>query len=119
MEDKNKPLYSVDKRDFEMQTFCTGGNGGQNQNRRKMGCRLIHRESGAVGEGREERSFEQNKKNAFRKLINTDKFQKWLKIQTAKALGTYVDTEEWVKEQMQPENLKIEGRNEEGKWEEI
>lgn len=119
MEDKNKPLYSLTKKDFNIEFFCVSGHGGQNMQRNKTGCRITHKESGASGESRDERSQLQNKKRAFDRLVNTEKFQKWLKIQTSKALGTYIDTEEWVKEQMQPKNLKIEIINEDGKWEKI
>ena len=73
-----KLLFSVTKKDFEIQTFRSGGKGGQNQNKRDTGVRIVHRESGATGESREERSQAQNKKNAFKRLTESLKFKLWL-----------------------------------------
>src|SRR6266508_1375082 len=97
-----KPLISVTKDDFELQTFRCSGKGGQGQNKRSTGVRLIHKTSGARGEARDERSFDQNRKNAFQRLISTDTFKKWLKIETARALGQVVEVEEQVKRAMAP-----------------
>ena len=36
-----KLLFSVGKKDLDIQTFCTGGPGGQNQNRKKNGVRIV------------------------------------------------------------------------------
>lgn len=63
----------------EMQTFRSGGSGGQNQNKRDTGVRFIHRPSGAVGEARDERSQHANKKLAWRRMFEHPKFQLWLK----------------------------------------
>jgi protein subunit release factor B len=103
-----KLLFSLDKKDFEMQTFRSGGKGGQNQNKRNTGVRLIHHMSGARGESREERSQEQNKKNAFVRLVNSEIFKKWHKAECARRLGTLKSLDQIVDEQMRPENLRIE-----------
>jgi peptide chain release factor 1 len=83
MENK-KLILSVTKKDLEIQTFTSGGPGGQHQNRVETGVRIIHRESGAVGESRSEKSQHQNKKLAFGKMARSAKFKIWLnkKIQT-------------------------------------
>lgn len=39
--------------------------------------RIVHRESGAVGEARDERSQAQNKKLALRRLAESPKFIRW------------------------------------------
>jgi protein subunit release factor B len=113
-EDKKKKqlLFSVTKDDFEVQTFRAGGKGGQNQNKRDTGVRIVHRESGAVGEARDERSQAQNKKLAFHRLIESKKFQVWLKVQSAAKLQGYRNMEQMIEkkvnEDMRDENLKVE-----------
>ena len=110
-------LFSVTKKDFEIQTFCSGGKGGQNQNRRKMGVRIIHKPSGAVGEGREERSQLANKRKAFVRMAHSDKMQKWLKIESSRILGDGLTPEERVDKAMKKYwDFKVETQDEEGKW---
>lgn len=48
---------------------------------------MIHPPSGARGESREERSQWQNKKTAFRRMIETPKFKLWLAIETGRAFA--------------------------------
>ncbi len=48
-----KLLFSITKDDFTVQTFRSGGKGGQNQNKVESGVRIIHPASGAIGESRE------------------------------------------------------------------
>jgi protein subunit release factor B len=57
-------VLSVTLKDCEVQTFRAGGKGGQNQNKRDTGVRIIHHPSGARGEARDERSQLQNKRLA-------------------------------------------------------
>lgn len=76
-------ILSVTMADCDLQTFRSGGKGGQNQNKRDTGVRIIHRESGARGEARDERSQLQNKKLAWRRMFDDPKFQLWLR----RALG--------------------------------
>jgi len=78
-------ILSVSVHDCEVQTFRSGGSGGQNQNKRDTGVRIIHHPSGARGESREERSQLQNKRTAFYRMVNSDKFKLWLRIATGRA----------------------------------
>ena len=48
-------LFSLTKKDFEIQTFCTGGKGGQHRNAKQNGVRIIHAASGARAEHRDGR----------------------------------------------------------------
>jgi protein subunit release factor B len=75
-------IYSVTKDDFVIQTFRAGGKGGQNQNKRDTGVRLIHKESGIRAESREHRDQLQNKRAAFRKIAENPEFKMWLKIKS-------------------------------------
>lgn len=53
--------------DYEIQTFCTGGPGGQHQNKTQSGVRLIHK-SGVRAESRTDKSQHKNKDNAMKLL---------------------------------------------------
>ncbi len=101
-------LFSVTKKDLRIDTFRCSGHGGQNVNKRDTGVRITHIESGAVGESREERSQGQNKKNAFRRMAATDKFQKWVKIKAIFTSNMLREVEEKVDELMQDKYLKVE-----------
>lgn len=68
-------LLSVTAKDCEWDYFRAGGKGGQKQNKTSSGARCRHRASGAVGESREERSQLQNRKKAFRKMAESEKFK--------------------------------------------
>jgi protein subunit release factor A len=105
-------LFSVTKKDLRVDTFRSGGKGGQNQNKRDTGVRITHVESGAVGESREERSQEQNKRRAFRRMAESDKFQKWLKVRAFQTSYVMKEVEKKVDDWMRDENLKIECGNE-------
>ena len=80
-------LVSVTMNDCEMDTFCTGGKGGQKQNSTNSGVRIRHIPSGAVGECREERHQHINKQRAFKRMAESKKMQVWLKLESAKKLG--------------------------------
>lgn len=104
-------VLTVTIHDCEVQTFSAGGPGGQNQNRRSTGVRVIHEPSGARGESREERSQLQNKKAAFKRMAGSKEFQLWVKLQSG--LGAKAAAE--VERAMFPSNLKVEFKID-GKW---
>ena len=111
MSDNRQLLFSITKKDFRIDTFRSGGKGGQNQNKRDTGVRIVHTESGAAGESREERSQAQNKKKAFERLVENPKFETWHKLKTAQILGvikTPEEIEKEVDEWMNEKYLKIE-----------
>lgn len=104
-------VLSVSIHDCEVQHFRSGGSGGQNQNKRDTGARVIHHPSGARGESREERSQRQNKKAAFLRMLETKEFQLWLLKQRGLGAKAAAEVDQW----MYPNNLKIEFKVD-GKW---
>lgn len=111
-----EPIFSITLADCEVQTFRAGGPGGQNQNKRDTGVRIIHPPSGARGESREERSQLQNKKLAFRRMAEHPLFRAWV----ARQSHTYKEAEkraqQWVDQQMaDPSTVKFEVRHK-GRW---
>jgi protein subunit release factor B len=107
-------LFSVTLNDCEIQTFTSGGPGGQHQNKSETGVRIIHRASGARGESRENRSQLQNKKAAFRRMTEHPKFKVWLNREIFRLDGK-PSAEEKAKKDMAPENLRVEVKQD-GKW---
>ncbi len=109
MNSPNKQLlFRLTKKDFIVETFRAGGKGGQNQNKRDTGVRIKHPASGAVGESRNHRTQPQNKKEAFRRLIESAKFKTWHKMEVARRLRDGPSVEETVEDMMRPENLRVE-----------
>lgn len=109
-------LFSVTKNDFEIQTFRAGGKGGQNQNKVNSGVRRIHKDSGARGEARDNRTYEANRKAAFLRLIETNEFKVWHKIETARRLGVALEIDSYMKKAMDDSNLVVEVKDELGRW---
>lgn len=103
-----KLLFSITKKDFKIDTFRAGGKGGQHQNKTDSGVRITHIASGAVAEGRSERSQLANKKAAFKKLTESERFKSWLRVQSAAVLQGFRNVEHKVDEMMKEENLNIE-----------
>lgn len=105
---KKELLFSLTKKDFEIQTFRSGGNGGQNQNKRDTGVRIIHKDSGAVGESREHRTQLQNRKAAFERMVKTKEFQVWHKLKASMIMKGIFDIQKELDKQMEEKNIKVE-----------
>jgi len=122
MAKQRKLLFSLTKKDFQVQAYRASGKGGQHRNKVATAIRITHPESGAVACAEEERSQTQNKRVAFKRLTQRPEFKKWLRLKAAAAEANYQDVEKFIEkqvdEQMQAENLKIEIHDEDG-WKEI
>ena len=64
--------------------------------------------SGAEGRGTETRSYQQNRKSAFNKLVRSEKFQKWHKAECARRLGQSQELEKTLDDLLLDKHLKIE-----------
>lgn len=104
-------VLSVTLADCDVQTFRSGGPGGQKQNKTDSGVRIIHRASGARGECREQRSQLQNKRIAFKRMTSTDEFKAWLRVE----LGQEARLKAQVERELWPDRLKTEVF-EDGEW---
>ncbi len=116
MTKKKELLYSLTKKDFKLQTFRSGGPGGQHQNKRNTGVRIIHPDSGAVGESREHKSQLQNRKAAFKRLVEHANFILWNNMKCHE-IASGKTLEKRVDEMMQEKHLRFEIM-ENGKWKE-
>lgn len=110
--------FSITPNDCELQTFRSGGSGGQNQNKRDTGVRWIHHPSGARGESREERSQLQNKKLAWERMAKHPLFTYWISVQLKNKKSQEELLKEIEEELADSKNLKIEIKKDK-KWTEV
>lgn len=103
-----KRLVSLTKKDFVIQTFA--GSGGQHK--AQSGVKIIHPASGACGESGEHRSQLRNKEAAFLRLIVSDIFRDWLKLEIArvqlKEHNMHARKTRAVDKWIKPSNLRVE-----------
>lgn len=116
--DKRERITILSLRDIEVSYFCGSGKGGQARNKVASGVMMRHAESGAIGRASDSRSQDQNKRAAWERLVKTPQMKFWLakkvfEIRQGETL------EQSVENDMRPENLKIEVRNENGQWHQV
>lgn len=109
-------LFSVTAADCDFQYLRGTGPGGQKRNKTESKVRCTHRASNAIGESDETRSQHQNKARAFRKMAETREFKTWHRIECARLMGDKLTIEETVAKSMKDKNLKIEVKDEQGRW---
>lgn len=108
-----KKLFTVTIKDCKVETFTVGGHGGAGKDTSNTGVRIVHEESGAVGKATESRSQRQNKETAFKRMAESREFQNWIRRRAAE-LSTLKSVDELVDKMLEPKNLKIEYRTENG-----
>lgn len=104
-------LFSVTASDCDFTAMRGTGPGGQKRNKTESKVRCVHRASGAMGESDSTRSQHANKREAFRKMAESETFKRWHHIECSRRLGTLYD----IDEQMKDKYLKVEGKVD-GKW---
>ena len=112
-------LFSLDRSNFDFQYFRAGGKGGQNQNKTSSACRVRHPESGAVAESREFRDQLSNKRAAWRKCVQSNTFQSWLRLEIARrnlSADQRAGRERELAEWMNDDNIRVEFRAADGTW---
>lgn len=112
---KRELIFRMTRKDFIVQAKTGHGKGGQNRNRRRTACRIFHEASGAEGNAQDERSYPQNERLAFKRLVVTKKFKHWHSMETSRRLGHLENIEDRVEKMMDPKNLRVEVK-ENGKW---
>lgn len=115
MDKKREKLFSVSIHDCRVDTYRGSGKGGQNRNKRDTAVRIVHVPSGAVGQCEENRTQWQNKKVAFRRMAETEKFQRWIRMEAAKKTGELERIKAKVEKEIR-KNTKIEEKDERGLW---
>lgn len=111
-------LFSVTKKDLEINYFSGSGAGGQHRNKHQNCVRMYHKESGVRTTGQDSRERQSNLKTAFKRLTENPKFKIWLNQKTYE-VSNKINIKKEVEKLMSPENLLVEGKDEKGKWEKI
>ena len=106
-------LFSITKSDCEWSYTRGTGKGGQKKNKTSSAVHCMHRPSGAHGYSEETRSQSKNKELAFKKMAESNEFQKWVKFESAKKMGIIKSVEEEVERQIK--SVKVEVKKD-GKW---
>ena len=110
-------LFSVTIKDCRVDTFRCPGKGGQNVNKVSSGVRITHEPSGAVAESCDTRDQFRNKRLAFERMGKSKEFKTWVKLRVTE-MRTGKSIEQVVDEAMEPQNLKVEVRTDNG-WEQM
>ena len=110
---KKELLFSVTKKDFDIDYFSGKGAGGQYRNKHKNCVRIRHKESGAYATGQSNRDRKNNIHEAINGLVDSKKFKLWINRKALEVIEGR-SLEEKVEEQMKPENLKIEVKSTSG-----
>ena len=108
-------LFSVTAKDCDFEPYKGSGAGGQKKNKTSSAMRCIHRESGATGQCENYREQPLNKKEAFKRMSQTKKFQDWIRIEAARKTGELLKIEEYVENEIK-RNVLVECKDENGKW---
>lgn len=107
-------LFSVTAADCRWDYYRGSGKGGQHRNKTDSACRCTHLASGAVGQAEDDRSQHKNKRLAFMRMIETQKFKAWHKLEVARVTGKLKAAEEQVEFDMK-HRIKVEVRKD-NKW---
>ncbi len=111
-----KLLFSLTRKDFDVQTMRGHGAGGQHRNTTDSAVRVIHKESGAQGYSQDERSQKINKNKAFKRCCESAKFKLWLN-QKVFDMDHKVDIDREVDRMLKEDPIRVEVKNDKEKWE--
>jgi protein subunit release factor B len=113
-------VFAVTAADCRWDTFRAGGKGGQHQNKTESGVRCVHEPSGAIGEARDERSQNTNRRRAFRRMAESDRFRRWVALEAKRRVAQEQSIEDMINRevnaQMIESHLRVEGRDSDGNW---
>ena len=106
-------LFSVTAADCDWSYTRGTGAGGQKRNKTSSAVHCHHRASGARGYSEASRSQLDNKREAFRKMTETDAFKKWHRLEINRRTGVMAEIERRVEQELRKVRVEI---REDGVW---
>lgn len=106
-------LFSITASDFDWSYTRGTGKGGQKKNKTSSAVHCSHRASGAHGYAEDTRSQHDNRALAFQRCTDSDRFKRWLKMETMRRSGQLAQIEASVQRELS--KIKVEVV-EDGKW---
>lgn len=100
-------LFSVTAKDCEWSFTKGSGSGGQKRNKTSSAVHCMHRPSGAHGYSEASRSQHNNKVEAFEKMFNTEEFQTWVQLESARRSGLLSEIEETVRKELRKVKIEV------------
>lgn len=79
---------------------------------------MAHPDSGARSTGQSNRERGANEREAFKRLVSHPKFKIWHSQKTHECLSKQT-TQQKVDVMMKPDNIKVEGKDSKGRWEDM
>lgn len=119
VKEERTPLFSVTAKDCDWSYTKGSGKGGQKKNKTSSAVHCKHRDSGARGYAEDSRSQHDNKRTAFKRMIETKEFKNWHMLEVSRHTGERISINERVNRAMRPKNLKTEIRVGKDKWVEV
>ncbi len=114
MQKEKEKLFSVTLKDCDVLPYRGSGAGGQKRNKTSSAIRIVHKDSGAVGQCENYREQSRNKSDAFKRMSQTKEFKSWMSIEIARTTGRLLQIEKEVDKQMA--KVKVEGKDENNHW---
>lgn len=117
-ETPRETITILSQKDLDISYFCGSGAGGQARNKVASGVQMRHEESGAMGRASDSRSQHDNKKSAFKRLMEDPRMKFWLakKVHEVR-MGETIESE--IAKETTKDKVKYEIKNAVGKWEEV
>lgn len=109
-------LFSVTESDCEFTYTKGSGAGGQKRNKTSNAVYCKHKDSGGQGYSEDTRSQHENKRIAFKRMAESEKFRAWHKQEISKRIGTESAIQDKVESQMSNKYIRTEIKNEHGLW---
>jgi hypothetical protein len=114
MTDREK-VTILTKDDLKITWFSGSGGGGQGRNKHANCCRIHHPASGVTVTGQDHKERPSNQRDAWRRLMKHASFKLWLGGAVATVRGQE-DPEKIVDKLMREKHLRVDVKDEDGRW---